>query len=78
MKLKSILFVAGVAIMLASCIKSRNCQCTYTDSTGATTVSNSTMTGVAGVNSSKKSQTAACTSKNQSDSYGTTTCELTK
>jgi len=78
MKIKSLLFVAGVAVMLASCVKSRNCQCTYTDSTGATSVSNETMTGIAGVNSSKKSQESACKANESSSTYGTTSCELTK
>ncbi|MEO9257493.1 MAG: hypothetical protein ABI207_03870 [Crocinitomicaceae bacterium] len=78
MKLKSLLFVAGVAIMLTSCFKSRNCQCTTTSSTGATSVSNETMTGIAGVNSSKKSQESACKSNESSNSYGSTKCELTK
>ena len=78
MKLKSLLFVAGVAIMLTSCFKSRNCQCTVTYSTGQVSTNNVAMTSFAGVGSSKKSQEATCKAQNQSDSYSTTNCQLTK
>lgn len=76
--LGKLLLVAGLVVASSSCVKSRTCTCTTTTSSGQTSTSSSQITGVTGVNSSKKSQQASCEAQNYSDSYGSTTCTLSK
>jgi len=80
MKLKLFFVVAtfGVATLVTSCVKSRNCQCTTVSSSGSSSVQNYNLASVAGVNGGKKNAEANCKTYESSDSYSTTTCELTK
>lgn len=79
MKLK-VLYVAVIVVatsLSTSCVKQRNCQCT-TVSGGQTSVQNYNLASVAGINGGKKNAESSCKAYESSDSYSTTSCELTK
>lgn len=63
MKKITLLAVAFVAISFASCKKYRTCECTYTDSTGATQTISATST----TKMTKKDAKAQCENGNTGD-----------
>lgn len=74
-----------MSVTLSSCFKTRNCKCTTitsADPSGygqqAGTSSQSYALGGDPFSGGKKSQEAECSAKENSQSYSTTTCELTK
>jgi hypothetical protein len=78
LKLFFVAFAFGLTTLSTSCVKQRNCQCTTISSNGTSSVQNYNLASVAGINGGKKNAESSCKSYEQTDSYSSTTCELTK
>ncbi|MEO9257495.1 MAG: hypothetical protein ABI207_03880 [Crocinitomicaceae bacterium] len=76
-RVKKAFYVVGTALLLISCGKTRNCQCTSTDKiSGESKVTYQPIGSVGGLSSDKKKQSEQCTSQNYSDSNQERTCKL--
>jgi|GEM_PF-2994440 hypothetical protein len=76
-KVKKAFYFVGTALLLISCGKTRNCECTSTDkNSGQSEVTYQPIGSIGSVNASRKKQSEECTSQNYSDSNQERTCKL--
>ena len=74
---KKIFYVLGVAFLIVSCGKTRNCECTSKNKiNGESKVTSQPIGSIGTLNSSKKKQKEECESQNLSNSYQENTCKL--